>query len=35
MKKPATGVPEQTLKHIGETFSSVPDDFVIHGGIVN
>lgn len=33
MKKPATGVPEQTLKHIGETFSSVPDDFVIHGGL--
>lgn len=34
MVLPTTGVKEETLKHIGETFSTPPPgDFVIHGGL--
>ena len=32
MVLPQTGVDEATLQHIGDKFSSQPDDFVIHGG---
>ena len=29
---PATGVPEQRLQHIGNVFSSTPEEFNVHGG---
>lgn len=34
MRLPVTGVPEETLQHIGSVFSTPPEDFVIHGGII-
>lgn len=33
MKLPNTFIDEETLKHIGEVFSSHDEDFVIHGGM--
>lgn len=33
MKLPSTWVKESTLTHIGQVFSSEPEDFVIHGGM--
>ncbi|XP_064630056.1 2-oxoglutarate dehydrogenase complex component E1-like isoform X3 [Lineus longissimus] len=33
MKKPNTGIPEETLQHISHMFSSCPDDFAIHNGL--
>ncbi|XP_025108212.1 2-oxoglutarate dehydrogenase, mitochondrial-like isoform X2 [Pomacea canaliculata] len=33
MKLPSTWVKESTLTHIGQVFSSEPEDFVIHGGL--
>ena len=32
MTIPSTSVSEDTLIHIGEKFSEVPQDFVVHGG---
>jgi 2-oxoglutarate dehydrogenase E1 component len=32
MKKPMTGIPEETLQHISQVFSSCPEDFNIHSG---
>ncbi|KAK7482309.1 hypothetical protein BaRGS_00026437 [Batillaria attramentaria] len=33
MKLPNTFVDEDTLNHIGKNFSTIPEDFVIHGGL--
>jgi len=35
MKIPSTSVPEDTLVEIGQKVSEVPEDFVVHGGMLS
>lgn len=34
MKIPSTGCSEDVLRHVGQSVSTPPDNFVIHGGIL-